>query len=97
MVFNEFVEAVARIGVHRWADEAVSVARKLKWIFRVVSDLDDHLGAPRDDLVEPPKTLAEEKAWDINAVDVIPAADPANATGAQAASLRSAVTTRILA
>jgi hypothetical protein len=101
MVFNEFLEALARIGVHRWADEAVSIARKIKWVFRVVADLDDHLGAPREELVEPPKTAAEERAWDINPVDLAPAAgsDAAAAAADKAAhmSLRSAATARHLA
>lgn len=49
MVYGEFIEGVARIGVERWAKEAPGshVSDRIRWAIVVVAWLADHLGHAR--------------------------------------------------
>jgi len=49
MVFGEFIEGAARIGVERWGKDMPqsTIAERVRWSLLVVSWLADHLGRPR--------------------------------------------------
>ncbi len=49
MVFGEFLEGAARIGVERWGKDMPNstIAERVRWALLVVSWLADHLGRPR--------------------------------------------------
>jgi len=58
LTFHEFIEAVARVGLQRWPDDAVTIERRVAWAFSVACSLEEHMGAPPEEMVEIPDAAA---------------------------------------
>lgn len=89
LAFHEFVEAIARVGLQRWEDEAVPLERRIAWAFSVVCDLEEHLGVLPTEPLELPS--AEEQRR------LLGSAKPAPPTAKAAAAARGSTTSAGLA